>query len=168
MFPMPYMLHIAPAKSRFVQRARALSVKGVRSPLIALLVALCLLIPMSAVGLVLCIGVNGHIAFEPARHSRCATPIVLTSSLSQQITPQTSLPDHCGPCVDVPLWTSDADTPQSVLTVPLVLQLEGPGCALVPRVVSAALALPCTPCLLFQPRVTDTTLSTLRTVILLV
>lgn len=140
---------------------------GYRSSLIALLLALCLLMPMGAVGLVLCIGADGHIAFEPARNSRCTTPSAPTSTPSQQITPWTSPPDHCGPCVDAPLLTSEADSQQFVPTFPLLLQLEVPGFALVPGVVSASPALPFTPFWLSLPRVTNTTLSALRTVILL-
>lgn len=141
--------------------------KDVRSSLIALVVALCLLMPMSTRGLVLCIGTDGHMRFEPARNSRCTTLMTPTATLSQQITPSTSPPDHCGPCVDVPLLTSDADAQQFVPTFPLVLQLEVPGLALVSWVVPAAPALAFTPVWLSLPRVTNTTLSALRTVMLL-
>jgi hypothetical protein len=79
------------------------------SSITVLFLILCLLMPMSAAGLVLCIGEDGHIAFEFARDSRCTTPIVLASPLSQQITPWTLPLDHCGPCVDVPLLSSEDD-----------------------------------------------------------
>ena len=141
--------------------------KRLWSSITALFLAFCLLMPMSAVGLVLCIGADGHIAFEHTRNSRCATPIAPPSTPSYQITQLTSPPDHCGPCVDAPLLTSDADSQQFVLTFPLLLQLEVPGFALVPWVVSASPELPLTPCWLSLPRVTNTTLSALRTVILL-
>lgn len=134
--------------------------KGLWSSTIALCLAFCLLMPVSAVGLVLCIGADGHIAFEPARNSRCTTPIAPTSTSLQQITPWTSPPDHCGPCIDAPLLTSDAASQQFVPTFPLLLQLEVPGFALVPWVVSASPELPCTPYWLSLPRVTNTTLST--------
>ena len=83
--------------------------KRLWSSITALFLILCLLMPMSAAGLVLCIGEDGHIAFEFARDSRCTTPLVPAPTLSQQITPWTSPPDHCGPCVDVPLLTSEDD-----------------------------------------------------------
>ena len=139
---------------------------GLRSSLIALCVALCLLVPMGAGSVVLCIGADGHIGFEPVRNSRCTTLLALTSTPSSQITPWTAPPDHCGPCVDVPLLTSDADSQQFVPTFPRLLQLEVPGFALVPWIISASPPLPCTPFWLSLPRVTHTTLSALRTVIL--
>src|SRR2546425_997327 len=116
--------------------------KGLRSPLTALFLACCLLMPMGAGGLVLCIGADGHMAFEPARNSRCTTPIAPASTSSHQITSWTSQPDHCGSCVDVPLLTSDAASQQFIPTFPLLLQLEMPGLALVPWVVSASPELP--------------------------
>ena len=141
--------------------------KGLRSPIIALFLTCCLLMPMSVMGLVVCIGADGHIALETARNSRCTTPIAPTLTQLPQITPWTSPPDHCGPCVDVPLLTSNADAQQFILAFPLWLQLAVPGFALVPWVVSASPVLPCMPCWLSLPRVTNTTLSALRTVILL-
>ena len=141
--------------------------KGLRFSIIALFLTCCLFMPMDAVGLVLCIGMDGHMAFEPARNSRCATPIAPTSTLAQQITPWTSPPDHCGPCVDVPLLTSDTASQQFVPTFPRLLQLEVPGFALVSWVVSASPELPLTPFRLSLPRATNTTLNALRTVILL-
>jgi hypothetical protein len=141
--------------------------KGLRSSTIALFLTCCLLMPMSAVGLVLCIGEDGHIALEPVRNSRCATPIAPPLTLSQQITPWTFSPDHCGPCVDVPLLTSDTASQQFVPTFSFLLQLEMSGFTLVPWVVSASPELPSTPFWLSLPRVTNTTLSALRTVILL-
>ena len=141
--------------------------KGLRSSIIALFLTGCLLMPMSVMGLVLCIGADGHIALEPARNSRCTTPIAPISTLSQQITPWTSPPDHCGPCVDVPLLTSDDASQQFVPTFPLLLQLEAPGFVLVSWAVSASPELPLTPFWLSLPSAINTTLSALRTVILL-
>jgi hypothetical protein len=103
--------------------------KGLRFSLIALLLAFGLLMPMGAGDLVLCIGADGHIGFEPARNSRCTTPVTPTLTPSQQITASTSQPDHCGPCVDTPLLTSDAHSPQFVPLFPLLLQLAVPGFA---------------------------------------
>jgi hypothetical protein len=142
--------------------------KRLRSSIIVLCLICCLLMPISAVGLVLCIGADGHVAFESARNGHCATPIALTSTLSQQITSWASPPDHCGPCVDVPLLTSEAACQQFVPTFPLLLQREIPGAVLVPRIVSVAPALSFTPYWLSFARVINTTLHALRTVILLV
>jgi hypothetical protein len=139
-----------------------------QSSIVALCLTCCLLMPMSTVGLVLCIGADGHVVFETARNGHCTTPIAPTSTLSQQTIPWASPPDHCGPCVDVPLLTSDAVSQQFVPTFPLVLQLEVPGSVLVPWAVSAAPELPLRPCWLSCPRVINTILRALRTVILLV
>jgi hypothetical protein len=103
--------------------------KGLWSSITALFLVFCLLMPMSVVGLVLCIGEDGHIAFEFARNSRCTTPIAPTSTLSHQITPWTSPPDHCGPCIDVPLLTSEGD-PQFVAPFPPLLTPDVPVLAL--------------------------------------
>jgi len=140
--------------------------KGLWSSITALFLGLCLLMPMSAVGLVLCIGEDGHIAFELARNSRCATPIVPASTLSHQITPWTSPPDHCGPCVDVPLLTSEDGQLFIVLSPPLlgpdvpVLALAVPLVAMpvVPAVPTSAWA--------FFPTISPM-LTSLRTVVLL-
>ena len=110
MSPMHCILIDHPGReSLFPAHARMLPMKRLWSSITALFLILCLLVPLSAAGLVLCIGKDGHIAFEFARNSRCTTPIVPASTLSQQITPWTSLPNHCGPCVDVPLLTSEDD-----------------------------------------------------------
>lgn len=103
--------------------------KGLWPSITALFLIFCLLMPMSAVGLVLCIGEDGHIAFEFARNSRCTTPIAPTAPLSQQITPWTSPSDHCGPCVDVPLLTSE-DGRQFIAPFPPLLTLDVPALAL--------------------------------------
>jgi hypothetical protein len=50
---------------------RVLPMQGLRSSLTALCLACCLLMPMGAGDLVFCIGADGHVAFEPARNSRC-------------------------------------------------------------------------------------------------
>jgi hypothetical protein len=64
--------------------------------------------------------------------------------------------------------TSDADPQRFVPAFPLVLQLEVPGFALVPWAIAASPALPFIPVWLHPPRVTNTTLSALRTVLLLI
>jgi hypothetical protein len=74
-------------------------------------------------------------AFEPARNSRCTTPIAPASISSHQIMPWTSQPDHCGPCVDVPLLSSEGD-PQLVPASPPLLTLDGPVLALAMPVIS--------------------------------
>ena len=109
--------------------ARVRPMKQRWSSITALFLIFCLLTPMSAAGLVLCIGEDGHIAFEFARNSRCTIPIVPVSTLSHQITPWTSPPDHCGPCVDVPLLTSEDDQ-QFIAPSPPLLASDVPVLAL--------------------------------------
>jgi hypothetical protein len=158
---------MAERESFFPAHVRVPPMQRLRSSIIALFLTSCLLMPMGTVGLVLCIGADGHMAFEPVRDSRCTTLIAPASTLLQQITPWTSPPDHCGPCVDVPLLTNDTASQQFVPTFPLLLQREVPGFALVSWIVSAAPELPLTPGWLSFPRVINTTLRALRTVILL-
>ena len=135
-------LAISAMRSIFTSRPRRASLfsapvrvpprQGLWSLITTPFLVLCLLMPMSTVGLVLCIGEDGHVAFEFARNSRCATPIVPASTLPHQITPWPSPPDHCGPCVDVPLLTSEDDQQFLMPSPPL----------LVPDVSVLALAMP--------------------------
>jgi hypothetical protein len=140
--------------------------KGCWSSITTLFLVLCLLMPVSAVGLVLCVGEDGHIAFEFARNSRCATPIAPTSTLSYQITPWTSLPDHCGPCVDVPLLTSEDDQ-QFIVPSPPLLAPDVPVLALAMPLVAMPVV-PAAPMSAWSSYPTvSPILTTLRTVVLL-
>jgi hypothetical protein len=140
--------------------------KRLWSSITALFLILCLLMPLSAAGLVLCIGEDGHIAFEFARNSRCTTPIVLASTLSQQVTPWTLPPDHCGPCVDVPILTSEDDQ-QFIAPSPQFLTPNIPMLALATPLVSMTVV-PTAPtsAWAFFPTVSPM-LTVLRTVVLL-
>ena len=140
--------------------------KGLRSSLTALFLACCLLIPLSAPGLVLCIGADGHIAFEPARNSSCATPMALTSPALQQITPFPSQPDHCGPCIDVSLSTSKSDDQQLLSASRSLPKLEAPALVLVTFVLPVSVESPQRYCVVPPASRADTLLA-LRTVILL-
>lgn len=153
-------------ESRFPAHARVLPTKGLWSSITALFLILCLLTPMSAAGLVLCIGEDGHIALEFARNSRCTTPLAPASPLSPQITPWTSPPDHCGPCVDVPLLTSE-DGQQFIVPSPPLLAPDVPVLALAMPLVATP-AVPAVPTSAWPscPTVSPM-LTTLRTVVLL-
>jgi hypothetical protein len=136
------------------------------SSITALFLILCLLTPMSAAGLVLCIGEDGHIAFEFARNSRCTIPIVPASTLSHQITPWTSPPDHCGPCVDVPLLTSEDDQ-QFIAPSPPLLASDVPVLALAMPLVAMPVV-PAAPMSAWSSFLTvSPMLTALRTVVLL-
>lgn len=168
MSPMPSLLHGTLEARRLSPHTRALPLQGRRSPLMALWVAFCLLMPLGPGGGVLCLGADGHIAFEPARNSRCTTPIAPAVTPSPQITSGTSPPNHCGACIDALFMTSDAASQRFSPIFPLVVPLAMSGCAFTPWVASDTSPSPCTPCWLSPSRVTHTTLSALRTVMLLV
>jgi hypothetical protein len=167
MSPMHSILIDHPGReSLFPAHARVLPMKRLWSSITALFLILCLLMPLSAAGLVLCIGKDGHIAFEFARNSRCTTPIVLASTLSQQITPWTLPPDHCGPCVDVPLLTSEDDQ-QFIAPSPQLSAPDAPVLALAMPLVT----MPVVPAAPTSARSSSSTVSpmltALRTVVLL-
>jgi hypothetical protein len=104
--------------------------------------------------------------FEPARNSRCTTPIAPTLTPSQQITPLTSQPDHCGPCVDVPLLTSEGNQ-QLVPASPPLVTLDGPVLTLALPVISLPAApAASTSAWSFFPAVSPVLIA-LRTVVLL-
>ena len=65
--------------------------------------------------LVLCLGADGHVAFEPAGHPHCNRPADPEESslpqLQQQGAPHLQGPDCC-PCVDIPVSGSPAAASQ--------------------------------------------------------
>jgi len=67
--------------------------------------------------LVLCLGADGHVAFEPAGHQRCNYPAHPEESTLPQLQQQEA-PHlqglHCSPCVDIPVSGSPA--PRQLLT----------------------------------------------------
>jgi hypothetical protein len=131
------------------------------------LLSVFLLLPGQALGTVLCIGVDGHIAVEAAQNGRCGFLGSLVPS-DEHLTKIPASTDHCGSCVDVPLLTSDTDSRQLLPVMPLLLQFETAGLALVPWVVSASPDCTAPPSWLSSSRSIHTPLRALRTVILLV
>jgi hypothetical protein len=93
-----------------------------------------LLLPGQALGTVLCIGADGHIALEIAKNGRCGD---LSSVPSREhITPMPQNTDHCGVCVDVSLSASNSDD-QQILSAPSASpKLEAPVLALMPLIIS--------------------------------
>src|SRR5262249_4040745 len=69
-----------------------------------------LLLPGQAIGTVLCIGADGHIALEVAKNGRCGDLSSLQSR--EHITPIPQNIDHCGACLDVSLSASNSDDQQ--------------------------------------------------------
>jgi hypothetical protein len=130
------------------------------------LLSVFLLLPGQAIGTVLCIEADGHIALEMAKNGRCGNP---ASEALREHSEQTPLnTDHCGSCVDVSLSASHNDDQQIFSALSASPKLEAPVLALAPWVVLLALELAFTPFWLYPSSVTHTTLSALRTVILLV
>jgi hypothetical protein len=69
-----------------------------------------LLLPGHAFGAVLCFGADGHISLEASQNGRCGTEKGPRPLRSQEHTVSIAASaDHCGPCVDVPLLTSDSN-----------------------------------------------------------
>ena len=93
-----------------------------------------LLLPGQALGTVLCIGADGHIALEIAKNGRCGDPSSVPSR--EHITPMPQNTDHCGVCVDVSLSASHSDDQQIFSAPSASLKLETPVLALVPLVIS--------------------------------
>lgn len=95
-------------------------------PVVMLLCAL--MAPVAAMDIVLCIGADGHVAFEVTHNGRCGTAVMLQSATVRQHTAVTlARADHCGPCVDIPVLTGDTrQQPLPVLSSPLQSAVPGP------------------------------------------
>jgi hypothetical protein len=136
--------------------------------LLTVVMLLCALVaPVAAMDNVLCIGADGHVAFETAHNGRCGTAVLQQSATVRPHTAVTlARADHCGPCVDIPTLTGD--TRQQYLPVlPSPIQSAVPALALVPDVLPLSPALATTPPLLALLSTPNSTLRALRTVVLL-
>jgi len=130
-----------------------------------MLLSVFLLVPVQAMGTVLCIGADGHIALEVATNGRCGD---LGSAPSlEHITSVPQNTEHCGSCIDVSLSASNSED-QQVFSAPTASpKLAAPALALValvlPVSVESAQRLSVLP-----PSARPDTILALRTVILLV
>jgi hypothetical protein len=131
---------------------------------IIMLLSVFLLVPAQAMGTVLCIGADGHIALEVATNGRCGNlSSVSPREYITQIPPNT---DHCGGCIDVLLSASTSDEQQIFSAPSASTKLDAPGLALL------AFALPVSPAspqrhVVLPPVARANTLIALRTVVLL-
>jgi hypothetical protein len=50
-----------------------------------------------------CIGIDGHVQLEAARHGRCRSLAVLPAAWQSQTGGPPAEADHCGSCVDLPV-----------------------------------------------------------------
>ena len=133
--------------------------------IIIVLLSVFLLLPGQVLGTVWCIGADGHIALEVAKNGRCGN--LSSVPLREHITQVPQNTDHCGACVDVSLTASNSDDQQIFSAPSTSPKLEAPVLALAPWVVLLSAELILTPSWLYPSTVTNTTLSALRTVILL-
>jgi hypothetical protein len=140
--------------------------KVLRSLTAVILLACFLVAPASTLSMVLCVRADGHITLEAAHNGRCSSLFIPTGMLLQEAQ-HDSHTNHCGPCIDVPLLTSDTHARQFVLASPLVLQLETPGFTLVPWIILASPDVAFVPLFRSPPAAANTALSALSTVILL-
>ena len=68
----------------------------------------CLLVaPGAAMSAVVCIGSDGHVQLEAARHGRCHSLTVPPSAWQAQTGGTLAEADHCGACVDLPVLIGD-------------------------------------------------------------
>lgn len=131
---------------------------------IIMLLSVFLLVPVQAMGTVLCIGADGHIAFEVANKGRCGD--LASASSPEHISQLPQNTEHCGGCLDVSLSASYRDDQQMFSAPTASTKLAAPALALVAIApVSVESAQHC--CVLLPSARADTILA-LRTVILLV
>ena len=116
-------------------------------------------------GVVLCVRADGHMAVEAAQHGRCGSHAASVAYREQAVTPSSDT-DHCGPCIDVTLVTSNRDDRQLMTAPRLLPTLDAPALAAMPFFVPAdAGAL--SPSFVLRPPVFASSLFALRTVVLL-
>jgi len=128
----------------------------------------CLLVaPGAAMGTVVCIGSDGHVQLEAARHGRCRSLTVPPSAWQSQTGGTRAEADHCGACVDLPvLIGATREYPGSVAAPSAQLYIPVP----VLTVSVAVLGTDLTPALSFvsSPPFLRPVILALRTVVLLI
>jgi len=140
---------------------------SLRSILTPVLLFCILVAPGAAMGTVVCIGIDGHVQLEAARHGRCRSLTVPPAAWQSPTGDTRAEADHCGSCVDIPALIGDTrEYPGAVAAPPAQLYVPVPVLtvsAAVPGTdMTPALALGSSP--LCLPPVT----LTLRTVVLLI
>jgi hypothetical protein len=134
---------------------------------IAVLVIGILVVPVAAMDMVVCFGADGHIALEAARNGRCGTSTWSPVASLSQPGVMLSNPDHCGPCVDMPLLTAETrEHPLAVRTTPALCDGVLLACVASP-VIASSDVIP-TSCPSPAPLGYSPILTALRTIILLI
>ena len=73
-------------------------------------------IPTQLSSYVLCIGEDGHIKIEAATHSQTDTPAEVCEQSTLCFVEAPSSEDHCGSCLDIPIFISTGDEAYVVST----------------------------------------------------
>ena len=143
-------------------------IKKKATPLVWLIAALLVLLPLGqhAVGAVLCIGQDGHVAAEGVAGTICDTPHeVSTDPSAVQGEDQSS---HCGPCTDIPLPTGgDVDCASFKTESGPTAQVHLPIVAVLPSLTLSDDDQRVQPSLLEAPATVSPTLTSLRSTVLL-
>ena len=107
-----------------------------RSILTPMLLFCILVAPGAAMDTVVCLGIDGHVQLEAARHGRCRSLTVPPSAWQSPIGATGAEADHCGACVDLPILLGDTlACPGSVSAPPAQLSVPVP-------VLTASVAVP--------------------------
>jgi hypothetical protein len=122
---------------------------SLRSLLAYVLLFCTLIAPGAALGTVVCIGSDGHVQLEAARHGRCRSLAVPPATWPAQTDGPLAGADHCGACVDIPVLIGDTrECPRSIAAPPAqvpvpmsvlpVAVVPGPDLTLVHSLISSA------------------------------
>lgn len=135
-------------------------------PLIWLLIYFSI-IPMQLFNHVLCIGADGHVAFEVSTNGRCAHAHALESGHAESmIVGTTSDENHCGSCIHLAIFVP-LNTETFLVPIQDALAPPAPVVAFITHQVSASMILTHIS-FLDVPLVVDPTLISLRTTTLLI
>jgi hypothetical protein len=98
-----------------------------RSILTPMLLFCILVAPGAAMDTVVCIGIDGHVQLEAARHGRCRSLTVPPSAWQSPTGGPLAEADHCGSCVDLPvLIGATREYPGAVAAPPAQLYVPVP------------------------------------------
>jgi hypothetical protein len=140
---------------------------SLRSMLTLVLLFCILVAPGAALDTVVCLGSDGHVQLEAARHGRCRSLTVPPAAWQSPTGGPRAEANHCGSCVDIPVLIGDTrEFSRAVTAPPAPLSVPGPGLTVSVAVLGADLtpALSLVSSLLFLRPV----ILALRTVVLLI
>ena len=136
-------------------------------PLIWLFIYLSI-VPMQLSNYVLCIGTDGHIEFEVAVNGRCADPHASREGHTEVVIPAVPTGEnHCGSCLDLAIFVSFDIEPYLVPIQDALIHPPDSVATLIAYRTNGSTLLTHIP-LLDIPSVIDPTLTSLRTITLLI